>query len=214
MQYPDARIIVFTKAPVAGEVKTRLVPPLTHQQAAELHTRLVHRTLAMATGATLSPVELWCTPSRHHALFESCRKRYGVTLHDQEGADLGRRMHNAFAIALQTNPCAVLIGTDCPALAADDLRVALAGLHNGNDAVLGPASDGGYVLIGLRRPAAELFSDIGWSTWAVLHETRARLKRLGWRWTELDEKWDLDRPADLDKLDLAALWPGTVRTPL
>ncbi|KAF0191042.1 MAG: hypothetical protein FD165_2117 [Gammaproteobacteria bacterium] len=203
MQYPDARIIVFTKAPVAGEVKTRLVPPLTHAQAAELHARLVHRTLAMATGAALAPVELHCTPSRHHAFFENCRRQYAVTLHDQQGADLGKRMHNAFSDTLKSSACALLIGTDCPTLHAADLEAAIDGLRSGADAVLNPARDGGYALIGLRRPATELFTGIAWSTWTVMHETRTRLQQLGWRWTELDTKWDLDRPADLARLDPA-----------
>lgn len=201
MRYPDARIVVFCKAPVAGEVKTRLVPPLTPVQAAELHARLVHRTLAMATGAALGPVELWCAPSHHHAFFDQCRMQYGVTLHDQQGADLGKRMHNAFAATLQSGRYALLTGTDCPVLTAADLAAALARLQDGDDAVLSPASDGGYVLIGLRRAAMELFAGIDWSTWAVMHQTRSRMRALGWRWTELTEKWDIDRPADLRRLD-------------
>jgi glycosyltransferase A (GT-A) superfamily protein (DUF2064 family) len=82
-------------------------------------------------------------------------------------------------------------------------------LQDGNDAVLGPARDGGYVLIGLNRPAPELFAGINWSTWAVMHETRSRLRALGWRWRELAEQWDVDRPADLARLDRD--FPGVIK---
>ena len=196
---------MFAKAPVPGEVKTRLVPPLTNDQAAELYRRLVNHTLATATNAKLCPVELWCTPTSHHVFFEHCHTRYGVTLHSQQGDDLGIRMLHAFADALQRSKFTILIGTDCPELTHKDLASALGYLQQGFDAVLNPALDGGYVLIGLRQTAAELFTGIDWGTGAVLEETRTRLRRLGWKWLELKEKRDLDRPEDLERIGLDAI---------
>jgi glycosyltransferase A (GT-A) superfamily protein (DUF2064 family) len=94
-----------------------------------------------------------------------------------------------------------LIGCDCPALTPVYLREAAAALAGGNDAVLGPAEDGGYVLIGLARaPVVQLFEDIAWGTATVMQETRTRLARGHWRWRELEPLWDLDRPEDLWRL--------------
>lgn len=94
----------------------------------------------------------------------------------------------------------VLIGTDCPVLRAADLRAAARALRSGVDAVLSPAEDGGYALIGLRRASPRVFSGIKWGTPTVLAETRRRLRALGWRWRELRSVWDVDRPEDYRRL--------------
>jgi len=110
---------------------------------------------------------------------------------------MARAMESALAAGSQ----GLLIGCDCPALTAAYLREAAAALSGGNDAVLGPAEDGGYVLIGLARsPTAQLFEDIGWGTATVMQETRTRLARGNWRWRELAVLWDVDRPEDLRRL--------------
>jgi uncharacterized protein len=98
----------------------------------------------------------------------------------------------------------VLIGSDCPALRAADLRAAFAALRTGADAVIAPAEDGGYPLIGLRRVSPDLFEGIEWGGEQVLAATRLRLSRLGWKWIELRELWDVDRPADVARLRCAA----------
>ncbi len=95
---------------------------------------------------------------------------------------------------------ALLMGTDCPSLTADDLQESAEVLRRGVDAVIGPAEDGGYVLIGLRRHTPELFTGIPWGTGAVLPRTRERLSGLGWKWHELSEQWDVDRPEDIERL--------------
>jgi glycosyltransferase A (GT-A) superfamily protein (DUF2064 family) len=92
----------------------------------------------------------------------------------------------------------VLIGTDCPVLSGDYVAAALEALTK-HDAVLGPAEDGGYVLLGLKRVGATLFSDIPWSTAQVASLTRTRMSALGWHWRELPTLWDLDRPRDLQR---------------
>lgn len=189
------RVLVFARAPVAGATKTRLIPVLGAGPAAELSAQLLHRTLEAAGDY---PLELWCTPTPEHEVFVRCRQRYGVTLHVQRGADLGARMGTALEEALGRAAWAILIGTDCPELSSGDLHRAAGALQDGADAVLGPALDGGYYLIGLRRPLPALFRDMPWGTAGVLDETRRRLAQSGCRWEQIAVRRDLDRPEDLE----------------
>lgn len=198
MQFPDAVIMMFAKAPVAGEVKTRLIPALGAATATELHAHLVRHTLATASHAGLCPVQLWCAPGTAHPFFKQCEQDFGVTLHAQHGSDLGSRMMHAFDTALQRSTPVIIIGSDCPWLTALDLKTALAALSNGCDAVLGPAQDGGYVLLGLHYTSPALFESIPWGTSHVLALTRERLQQLQWRTHELAAHWDVDRPEDLE----------------
>ena len=193
--------MVFAKAPTPGRVKTRLVPALGEAGAALLQRQLVERTLRTALAAELGPVELWCAPGTNDAFFADCAKQYGVSLRGQGKGDLGIRMARALAHVLAVGSPGLLIGSDCPALTAEYLREAAASLAGGNDAVFGPAEDGGYVLIGLARdPSPQLFDGIVWGAATVMQETRARLARLNWRWRELATLWDVDRPQDLRRL--------------
>jgi rSAM/selenodomain-associated transferase 1 len=192
------RVAVFAKAPIAGEVKTRLVPLLSAEGAARLHAALVRRALATALRARLGPVELWCAPDERHPFFSQCRVDFGVTLHRQRGADLGERMANAFANSHAAREALLLIGSDCPALSPARLRAAARALE-GRDAVLTPAEDGGYVLVALARPAA-IFKEIEWGGPAVMAQTRERLERARLRWKEMPKLWDVDRPEDYVRL--------------
>lgn len=201
---PGNRLQVFAKAPIPGHAKTRLAPAIGASAAAELHARLVRRTLATAVGAGVAEVELWCSPGVDHAFFTACRDRFGVALHAQPTSDLGARIGAGLTDGLARSPRVVVTGTDCPTLTAADLHDAFAALADGTDAVLGPATDGGYYLIGMRRVEACLFSGIDWGGPEVLAQTRARLVALGWAWHELATRWDVDRPEDLARLDLAA----------
>ncbi|SCZ58379.1 TIGR04282 family arsenosugar biosynthesis glycosyltransferase [Thiohalomonas denitrificans] len=196
------RLLVFAKAPVPGRAKTRLIPALGAEGAAALQARLLWHTLATA-GQGGAIVELWCHPDPDHPLFSECAEHAEMLLCTQRGNNLGERMQNAFAAALDEGP-AVLIGTDCPALEPRDLVEAFGALRD-SDAVLGPALDGGYYLLGLRRLHPSLFDDIRWGSAHVLDETRQRLKQLGWKWRELAVKSDIDRPEDLVHL------PATLR---
>lgn len=193
-----AQVAVFAKAPVAGEVKTRLIPLLGAADAAELHATLVHRTLATARNAGIGPVSLWCMPDPGHPFFAACAAQYGVTLHGQLGGHLGERMARALAQLLAHGP-ALLVGSDCPALAAGDLRAAAGALAT-HDAVLQPAEDGGYVLVGLSRPLPGIFEGVRWGESGVMRETRERLRAAGARWREMPVRWDVDRPEDYRRL--------------
>ena len=192
----DALVIVFARAPVAGQVKTRLIPALGAEGAATLHGQLLHRTLVTATNAGLGPVELHCTPDEHDPFLRDCGRRYGVALAPQRGGDLGARLCHAFDEALARHSKVIIIGSDCPVLTEQHLRDAQAALAERNDAVLIPAEDGGYALIGLTQCDARLFEGIAWGGDTVLMATRTRLNALGWRWCELETLWDIDRPED------------------
>lgn len=198
--FPDARILVFCKAPVPGQVKTRLIEVLGAEGAAGLHRCLASRTLRMATEADVAPVELWCYPDVTAGFFREAKSEHGVSLFEQEGADLGERMANALRNALGRNQHAVLIGTDCPVLEGAHLVQTIQALREGADAVLGPARDGGYVLIGLSRMCETVFGNIPWGTETVLRETQMQLRHAGFRWQELAELWDVDTQKDLEDL--------------
>lgn len=198
--YSDCVQLIFCKAPIAGQVKTRLIPELTAEKAAELHKRLTRFTIERAQQAQLCPVQLWCAPDTQHDFFQQCAEQYSVTLHHQIGNDLGERMHNAFIAALQDYRHAILTGCDCPSLQTAALQQAIIALRNGRDAVIAPAEDGGYVLIGLNEPHAALFEKIPWSTEKVMELTRTQLILESLDFYELSRQWDVDNPRDLMRL--------------
>jgi rSAM/selenodomain-associated transferase 1 len=193
-------VIVFARAPQPGRVKTRLVPRLGEWGAARLHRRLVRRTLRVARAARCGPVELHGAPHARHGLLLECARDLDITLRDQRGRDLGERMFNAIAEGLRRQRAVILVGTDCPVLEARDVRRAARALAGGCDAVLAPAEDGGYPLIGLRRVSPRLFERIAWGGPDVFARTAEALEHLGWRWRRLRTLWDVDRPEDLARL--------------
>lgn len=195
----ETRVQVFAKAPVAGEVKTRLIPRLGAAGAAALHSTLVERSLRTALDAAVGPVELWCAPARTHPAFRPLIVA-GVHTRNQGEGDLGTRMQRALADAQNASSAAILIGSDCPALGVKDLREAATALNEGLDAVFTPVEDGGYALIAVRRADKALFEGIAWSSDTVMEQTRVRMTGLGWHWRELALRWDVDRPEDYERL--------------
>jgi hypothetical protein len=186
-------IAILSRAPVPGQTKTRLIPALGAEGAADLHRRFLHATVRTALQANLGPITLWCTPDTSHPEFTACAALGPLTLRPQVVGDLGLRM-----LATIDTPT-LIIGTDCPTLTQTHLQQAANAL-NENDAVLIPAEDGGYVLIGLRQPEPAIFTDITWGTAQVLASTRQRLHGIGYSWRELPTLWDVDEPADLTRL--------------
>lgn len=191
----SCRIAVFAKAPVAGHVKTRLIPLLGEEGAKNLYERLLHHTLRVATSAGAPCVELWCSPSSNHPFFVACAARYKIELREQDGTDLGERMNAAASGSSSSKMPVIVVGSDCPALTVEDFSEAASALSQA-DAVLGPAHDGGYFLLGLKRSNIQLFNNIAWGTEKVLEQTRDRLRELNWAWRELQPKWDIDLPED------------------
>jgi len=196
-RYPHAAIIVFAKAPVAGEVKTRLVPPLKPEQAALLHQKLVTRTLKMVTKTSIAPVFLYCSPDDEHAFFQQCKNDHVLQTARQEGSDLGERMLHALKSTLEEYRYVILIGTDCPSMTQKYLEDAIQRLRAGSDLVIGPAQDGGYVLIGMKQAHGELFSDLLWGGDTVFSLTMEKAMLSGLEVSILDSLQDIDRPEDL-----------------
>ncbi|MGH8499576.1 MAG: TIGR04282 family arsenosugar biosynthesis glycosyltransferase [Methylococcales bacterium] len=197
--FPDACLIIFAKASEPGKVKTRLLPAISAGQAAALQSRLLFETLELTHRQRLCRIQLWCSPSTGHPDFRRALNRYPISLHTQVGTDLGDRMERAIATNLERFTVVVLIGCDCPSLTLQDLIDTLSALHRDSDVAIGPAEDGGYVLIGMKQPVPQLFRNMQWGTSAVLSETRFRIKSLELQCFETREQWDIDRPEDLKR---------------
>jgi uncharacterized protein len=190
-------IAVLAKAPVAGFAKTRLIPALGAETAARLQARLTEHAVDIACAAGVGPVTLWATPDETDPTFQSLRGQHEIALACQPDGDLGARM----LAALDAGAGATLvIGTDCPAMTPEHLRAAADVLRGSDDAVICPAEDGGYVLIGMRKPVAALFAGMTWSTSEVMAETRRRLRGHNLTWQEPVTLWDVDVPEDLPRL--------------
>jgi len=197
--FNEARILIFSKAPIPGHVKTRLCPPLTDQAASQVHRQLTTRTLKMACKEAICPVQLWCSPSSTHSFFTTLKENFPVTLEKQAGNNLGEKMHHAFCTSLQSAQHVILIGSDSPSLSPEVLKNAIVALKNHHDITLAPALDGGYALIGLNRPQQRLFKEINWGKQDVLTTTLKRIKTLKLNYYELPLQWDVDTPEDLTR---------------
>ena len=196
--HSDCVVIVMAKAPVPGYAKTRLIPTLGAAAAARLHREMTLHALREASAADIGELTLWCAPDCQHRFFRALKKSnlFGKPLAfaQQVEGDLGRRMAAVFAAA---NGPMLLIGSDCPALSVEHLHQAATALTDGFDAVFIPAEDGGYTLVGLRRPLPTIFAGITWGSQRVMAQTRERLKQADLRWLELATLWDVDTPEDV-----------------
>ncbi|GAB4222714.1 MAG: TIGR04282 family arsenosugar biosynthesis glycosyltransferase [Gammaproteobacteria bacterium] len=230
--YPEAAIVVFSKAPVPGQVKTRLCPPLNAQQAALLYEAMIQHTLTTVTSSynskrhaqeirsnglkhthrtadrCLAPVQLW-VDDIHHSYWQTlvADKRSATNqyvLLQQQGKDLGARLTHTAENVLKTYQYFLVIGCDAVTLTIDYVAQALSMLSNGTDIVLGPAEDGGYVLMGMRRMTStaykKLFDGVAWSTSNVLAQTSANAQKLRLEVRCLATLWDVDWPQDLIRL--------------
>jgi uncharacterized protein len=201
-QAANSALIIFAKAPTPGQVKTRLCPPLTADEAATLHGSFVLDTLERTRTAVAKlklPLDryLACSPSSTAVFFKIMEERHVVMLIDQEGDDLGARMSRAFETMFARGYQRVLIvGTDVPSLPLEHYKQALA-LLDKHEVVLGPALDRGYYLIGLNKPMPGLFENIPWSTDRVLSLTHEKATRLGLTIGLLPEWRDIDTIEDL-----------------
>jgi uncharacterized protein len=203
---PHTQIIVMAKAPRPGLAKTRLIPALGPAGAARLAQQMLVHAVAAAVESGVGDVTLCVTPDVHDPAFTALADAHGVRLIEQGAGDLGERMARAFAQvlqALQDGQRAVMIGTDAPAVDATMLRQATRALDT-HDAVLAPAADGGYALIGLRQFHPALFDSMPWSTQALMARTRSALQALGLRHHELPTVHDVDEPQDL--VHVPATW--------
>lgn len=193
-------MVIFAKAPLPGQAKTRLIPALGEPGAAALAQRMLAHTVAVALAAEVGVVELCVTPAPAAAAWQPFRHpAWPVTWQAQGDGDLGERLARASQRHLAAGVAVLLIGTDCPQLEAGHLREAAGALRD-REAVMLPSTDGGYVLLGLRRFHPSLFQDIAWSTATVAAETLARLHQAGYAVARLPALHDIDEPGDLAHL--------------
>jgi uncharacterized protein len=212
-------LVLFARSPRRGEVKRRLTPPLTPDEALGIHLALLEDSLGLlaraARGADAQPFLSFSDPfepggSAAGAFLELAAR--GIPRLVQSGGDLGARLHGTLGSLLdgQGRSGAVIIGSDSPTLPEAIVIDALGRLQGGADVVLGPAEDGGYYLIGATRPVASLFAGIPWGTSDVLAGTLRAIDREGLRCALLETWHDVDRPEDLGRLrrEIAARDPG------
>lgn len=193
----DAHLLVFARVPALGRVKSRLAAGVGEVAALAVYHELLALTRAAIAEAGV-PATVWLADAAGAApTATEAREWAGLTAQCQLAGNLGERMAAAFAAAFAAGAGRVaIIGTDCPGLRASHLQQAFA-LLDAHEVVLGPATDGGYYLLGLRQPTPELFQNKTWSTATVLADTLADARRLGYRVACLPELRDVDTAADL-----------------
>ncbi len=199
MQTDTTAIIIFARYPTAGQAKTRLIPALGTAGAALLHKRLTEHIIHMSLhNAPSQKVMVYYTGATKFAF----KKWLGSNLifKKQCSGDLGNRMIHALCTAFKSGAHkAIIMGSDIPGITADMIQQASRALDK-QDLVLGPATDGGYYLIGVKKPHPELFHAIDWGTETVLDRTRQIAISQKIYYTELQPLDDVDRPEDLNRL--------------
>lgn len=171
------QLIIYAKSPIDKRVKTRLARASNTRFATQAYKRLLQKTLASMSG--LENVCLACSPNLRHGYIRQLTTHYGVKLIAQPLGNLGQRMAKSMRKGCPTNPC-IIIGTDCPELAAQDITDAVEALRN-TDAYLLPAFDGGYALIACNRYHPALFRQVSWSTPRLLAQTQRQARAAGIR---------------------------------
>lgn len=190
----DGTLITFLRAPVAGRVKTRLAATVGDARALDIYRRLLMHTLKTCAFLECEK-EAWYADAVPE---EELAEVFGFTALTQQGEDLGERMAHAIGSAFQHGRSpVVIIGTDCPGISEKLLHDAFSALKQ-NDAVIGPARDGGYWLLGMNRMIPDLFKGKKWSSSSVRADTIADLERLGLSFALLPELIDVDNEQDLN----------------
>ena len=201
-KYPNIDILLFARLPVLGKVKTRLRDALAENEILTLYEAMFKRVAGLLDESNLAKLQLWLDTDsvEENEFFLDLPGSFNMN--EQVGEDLGEKMNFAINKSFVSNDSkyALLLGTDCPAMTYDYLDKALRLLSDGTKLVLGPAEDGGYVLIGVNKPYPELFQDIQWGTNKVLEETIQKAKNIGVDYVCLEPLWDVDRPEDLWRL--------------
>lgn len=191
------RIIVFARTPRLGKVKTRLNKTLPLDQVLRLHERLVKHTIANAAEVSGAYVELWVDEDPSHVFFQDLLAEYpALTVELQNPGDLGVRMSHALSQSTDERQVSVIIGSDCPAIDSYYIEASINAL-NDQDLVIGPASDGGYVLIGTKLKSLPVFEDIDWGTEQVLRQTLHLAAQSEMKVRLMAELNDIDHPFDL-----------------
>jgi len=194
LKQPD--LILFAKQPIPGQVKTRLQPPCTPEQAADIAAYLIRATTELAVSFWPSDVYLYGWPNHEHELFRELAAKYRVHLATQETGDLGDKMYSALSEGIQRKGAAAVMGCDVPHCRGAIIEQAHERLAKGGD-VIGPSEDGGYYLLGLQQAPRELFRDMEWQSSMVTLKTMARAVALGLEFEFLPTLRDIDTWKDL-----------------
>jgi rSAM/selenodomain-associated transferase 1 len=200
-------LLIVGKAPVPGRTKTRLVPPLSSEEAAELYRGFLLDSVSLGLDLGWERVSVVHPAGARQILADVLPSR--VTLVEQSGHGLGDALSSAFERHLAAGfDRVVLIGSDNPTLPREPIRAACAALDE-HDLSIGPTLDGGYYLIGMRAPHLGVFENVEWSTPRVYAQTVARAMQLGLRVHAVPAWYDVDEPQDLEQLrhDLLSLPP-------
>lgn len=201
---PSAVLLIqFARKPREGEVKTRMMPQLSAAQACQLHTQLLTWTCDALLASGAGDVQL-CVTELDHPVFDSCLRRGVASLSLQCQGDLGERMYAAIRAGLTRYAKVILVGSDCPAIDSAYINRAVEALDS-NQVVLGPAMDGGYVLIGAAVIKESLFAGMAWGTDSVYQQTVNALDEAGLVWRALESLADIDRPEDIPLWDAIRL---------
>lgn len=185
-------LMVFAKNPVLGKVKTRLAKSIGDPEALEAYLEMLKYTRAVLNELDAVDKEIWYSWKDEPTLDwldKDCHTKY------QKEGDLGSKLQYAFRTAFLTSNKVVVIGTDCPEISEAHLQHAFEALDR-YDAVLGPAEDGGYYLIGMNKYHPDVFNNIDWSTEFVANQSRSQIAKLGWSLTELETLQDIDTVAE------------------
>ena len=192
-------LILFAKAPLPGQVKTRLLPELNPDEAAQVATELIEHTARLAEAFWPGPIVLCTWPDTDHPLFQELARTSSMTITEQESGDLGQKMNAALTPYTSVGTPAAVMGCDVPHCPADILRDAGNLLEQGRD-VIGPSMDGGYYLIGLQRPLGRIFDSVDWGSNSALRTTLANALDCGVRFEHLPPLQDVDSYTDLVKV--------------
>ncbi len=218
--YPQYRLLVFAKSPILGSAKTRLQPLLPKEFSLALHCQLLKTILKQWSASAICPIECWLAGDEdsfvEKIINDEAANLKALPLWQQKGQDLGERLAHAIETTFAHAQFATtsskintqkqkkikgvfVVGSDCPFINAEYLRDACLKLEK-YDAVIGPADDGGYVLLGVKVSNTKLFKDIDWGKSSVYEQTLSRLRETKLNYYELPSLPDIDHPQDLLKL--------------
>ena len=201
-------LIIMSKAPIPGRVKTRLSPSISPSICAQLHEAFLRDTVRNAALLSGTRLIISYAPDSSLSFFRNVAPN-GCELVPQGAGNLGQRMHRCFERHCSSGTPTVMIGSDSPTLPVEYIGTAFHLLHSDQtDIVFGPAEDGGYYLLGMTSPHESLFANMEWSTASVLRMSIDRCAKAGLRWSLLPEWYDVDTPEDLARLANALLSPN------
>lgn len=215
LDFSNYRTLVFAKEPILGFVKTRMRGALSDQQSLDLHKALTTDACENLARWRVCPSDIYYWQGADQVsnttpvFLTALSRRLGLTLWPQADGNLGEKMSSAVASTFLNGVEGVLLlGADCPFITRTTIVELFKSLHEGADAAIVPAHDGGYVALALRCAAPSVFSGVDWGTDKVFTQTLSRFKALDWQYECLPALPDIDRPEDLyalKELESAAL---------